>query len=155
MRWKFVLPVIGLLLFAVVTIASVRSNRMARVLSSRYFWWSAIRLDRDPLGEHAYAKEILPCEESVDSNCIGWDFETCWVDPGLLTRLLFLAALPAFVVEEVLVNRLGQLGVNQVWTFFATTPPLIIGWFYLVGWLIDRWRLKRRARSEARFSTGN
>lgn len=68
-----------------------------------------------------------------------------WVDPGWLARCHVLSALPAFVVGVGIVRGLGRLGVSEVISFMISMPLLIFAWFYFVGWLLDRWRQKRRA----------
>ena len=66
-----------------------------------------------------------------------------WVDPSLLAQFLMLAALPAFVIGTAGVRGLASLGVSEVETFMILMPLLIFAWFYLVGWLVDRWVRKR------------
>ncbi len=72
-----------------------------------------------------------------------------WVDPGWLDKALLYSALPAFLVEGLLLALLGRLGVNQVITFFVSMPLLIAAWFYFVGWLVDRWRYKKPLKNES------
>jgi hypothetical protein len=66
-----------------------------------------------------------------------------WVEPGLLAEALMLSALPAFVVAAFVVARLGRFGVSEFSSFMVTMPLLICAWYWVVGWLIDRWRFKR------------
>jgi hypothetical protein len=67
-----------------------------------------------------------------------------WVEPGWLVKCLVLSALPAFLLEAVILNVLGPLGINQVWSFMISMPILIFAWFYFVSWLVDRWIFQRR-----------
>jgi hypothetical protein len=108
---------------------------------SRYFWWSSIRLDSDPLSK--YFKKPISCEQGLE-NCTAWEPEYIWVTPGWIDKALLLFALPAFVAGSGVVEGLGRFGVSQVLSFMISMPLLIFGWFYFVGWLFDR---RRRSRS--------
>jgi hypothetical protein len=79
----------------------------------------------------------------VDSDCVGWDPVSIWVDPGWLAKMLMVSALPAFAIGALIVGGLGRLGTNEVWTFMISMPILICAWYYLVGWLVDRWAFRR------------
>ena len=140
MRWRLALPVFGLILFGGVTRNSLRLNREIQRIPNRYFWWSSTRLDSDPLNRHPLATE--PCKESAEK-CVGWTPEFIWVDPGWFAKSLMLSAFPAFVFGGVIVRSLGRLGISEVSSFMVLMPLLISAWFYLVGWLVDRWRFKR------------
>src|SRR5262249_61488274 len=65
------------------------------------------------------------------------------VDAGWLAKALVISAVPAFIAGAFIVRGLGHLGINEVWTFAVSMPLLIAGWFYLIGWVIDRWRYRR------------
>lgn len=65
------------------------------------------------------------------------------VESGLLTKFLFLLAIPAFIVGSLVVALSGRLGVSQVWSFMLSMPLLIAAWLYWVGRLIDGWRRPR------------
>ncbi len=54
-----------------------------------------------------------------------------------------VSALPAFVVSIVIAKGLGHLGMSQIWSFMIFAPIFIFAWYYFIGWLIDRWILKR------------
>lgn len=142
MRWRVALPVSGLLVFALVSHHSFRMNREVQDTACRHFWWSCIELDTDPL-------ELLP---PVAPTCnggecsVGWDVRSTWVHPGLLTKLLLLSGLPAFVVGLFVVRSLGQLGISEVLSFAILMPLLIFAWYYFVGWLVDRWTSRRSTR---------
>jgi len=143
-RWRFLLPIIGLLLFAGVTYDSLRVNREAKNTTGRYFWWSNIRLDSDPLNTQPSA----PCKAG-NADCASWDQAYIWVDPGWLTKLLVLSAFPAFLVEALILGGLRRLGISEVTTFMISMPLLIAAWYYFTGRLLDRWinRLSRRPQS--------
>jgi hypothetical protein len=94
-------------------------------------------LDSDPLRRtDPIAK---PCDGRNDP-CIAWDSTTIWIEPGALTISLELTAFPAFVVGVVVVHCLGRLGNSEVSIFLISMLLLISGWYYSVGWLVDRWR---------------
>jgi hypothetical protein len=140
-RWRVVLPVIGIILFSIV---SYHSLRVDRETPSRYFWWSSIRLDSDPSNRRNWG--AIPCQDGKE-NC--WELRTKWVDPGLLEQFLMLSALPAFAVGGFAVRSLGRVGINQVSSFMFLMPVLICAWYYLIGWLLDRWISKRSHLSTA------
>jgi hypothetical protein len=71
-----------------------------------------------------------------------------WVTPGLLDRLLVYSALPAFLAGAAIVISLSKRGVDEVLTFMVSMPILLFGWYYFVGWLIDRWS-HRRAQAKS------
>jgi hypothetical protein len=59
------------------------------------------------------------------------------------------SALPAFIIGGLAVSGLGKLGISQVPRFMLLMPALICAWYFLIGWLLDRWirrRLKRRTQ---------
>jgi hypothetical protein len=146
-RWSLVLPLCGLALFLLGTYASFRFNReVFGNRPTRYFYWSSIRLDSDPLNKHQYPY-FLPCK-SGEADCV--EPQTIWVvEHGSVSMLLRLAALPAFFAGVAIVRGLARLGVSEVATFLISMPLLILAWFYLIGWLIDRWRYKVASRRVA------
>lgn len=129
MRWRLVLPVIGLVLFAGVTYRSLRIHR-ALGSPSRYFWWSGIRLDSDPLDK----KPRSPVSTE-------WNF---WVETGWVDKLLLVSALPAFAADAIVVSGLGRLGISEVSSFMISVPLFIFAWYYFLSWLVHRWTYKRR-----------
>jgi len=139
MRWRIILPIVGLILFGGESYYSFRVNRETQHTPSRYFWWSAIRLDSDPANKRH--RTTTTCEGGKE-NCVNWDLADRWVDPGLPDRLLMLSALPAFVVGGFAVTGLGRLGISQVSSFLFLMPLLILAWYYFIGWLVDRWTHK-------------
>ena len=147
-RWSVILPAVGLLAFSVISYYSFRWDQEVRGHAARHFYWSFIRLDTDPLGRHTIpASNVVPCQDG-SQDCVEFDPEIRRVDPGYLELALETTAFPAFVVSFLIVVGLGKLGVDQVWSFMVTAPLFIPAWFYLMGWLVDRWRSKRRMRSQ-------
>lgn len=145
MLWRLILPICGLLLFSGESYQSFRSARESHREHWRFFYWSSIRLDSAPLSSQPESV-TRPCSNGAE-NCIEFDPEIIWVTPGPLTKLLEVSALPAFVVGAVVVVGLGRLGINEVISFMILMPLLICGWFYFLGWFIDRWRYKRSLKS--------
>jgi hypothetical protein len=143
-RWSLILPVVGLLLFAGVSLESLYSRHAYQKAPGRYFYWSSIRLNVDPLDRRPHA--TTPCKDA-EGDCVGWDPVSVWVDPGLLAKSLMLSALPVFGVGMLVVRGLGRTGVSEVLSFMVSMPLLICAWYYAVGRLIDRWLYKRRQNS--------
>jgi hypothetical protein len=70
-RWTIIVPALGLVLFAAITFSAVRWNHAFSTAPNQYFWWSGIRLNRDPLNQHAIVQRTIPCGE----DCVSWDPE--------------------------------------------------------------------------------
>ena len=140
-RWQLILPAIGLILFSGVTHDSLQRYRQHQRIPSQLFWWSSIRLNSDPLNRHHSPAQ--PCLDAK-GNCASWDPASFWVDPGLLAVVLMVSAFPAFVVGKLFVHALGQQGVNEIASFMVLMPMLVSGWYFAVGWLVDRERVKKR-----------
>jgi hypothetical protein len=141
MRWNLALPVSGLILFAVLSYDSLRVNReVFNGRPSRYFWWSSIRLNSDPLNKHSAVPAA--CKDGIE-DCTTWDPVYIWVDPGWMEKALVISAFPAFIVGAGLVGGLARVGISEVSTFTVSMPVLIFAWFYFVGWLVGTWRYKR------------
>lgn len=149
-HWRLVLCSWGIALFAALTWHAVRFNREMHLdRSSRYFWWGASRLDADPLNKRPLSRgRTRPCKPDT-ANCIEWDPDYIWVESGLMQKALVLTAIPAFLVGLAIVRGFARLGISEVTTFMSTMPLCITLWFYLLGWLFDRWTYKRRARRAA------
>jgi hypothetical protein len=143
MHWRLILPVIGLLLLGAESYHSFRVNRQLGTVPRRYYFWSSIRLDSDPLNRRF--TDSAPFK-SGDAGFV-WEPNQIWIDPGYFAKSLVLAALPAFALGAVAVRGLAHLGVSEVWSFGAVMPVLVFAWFYSVGWLIDRWIRKRSQTS--------
>ena len=135
MRWRIILPIIGLLLFA---LEAYDSNRDWQVqpLPRRYYWWSFIRLDANPLSRRPFPEP----EQLRDGNGTTWHIRSKIVDPGYMADFIFLSGLPAFMASAVVLSALSRFGASQVWTFMISTPILLFAWYYFLGWLLDRWR---------------
>src|SRR5882757_570286 len=54
MRWRIVLPAVGLFVFSVVSLHSFHVNAETQRTPTRYFWWSFIRLNSDPANKHRW-----------------------------------------------------------------------------------------------------
>jgi hypothetical protein len=114
---------------------------------SKYFWWSAIRLDSDPANKRT--KSTSSCKD-VQEDCGSWgELRDRWVHPALVEEFLMLSAFPAFVIGRLVVTGLGTLGISQVSSFMFVMPVLIFAWYYFVGWLLDsgirnRWSTRRQ-----------
>ena len=132
------MPVLGLILFSTVSYRSYEKQRAP----SRYFYWSLIRLDSDPLNKGSQG--ATPCD-GAKVNRVNWDLSAAdrWDHPELEERILVLSALPAFLVGAFAVYVLGRLGISQVSSFVFLMPVLIFAWYYLVCWLLERWSRKR------------
>lgn len=135
-RWCMILPVVGLMLFGAISYHSFRINGEIQRQPSKYFWWSAIRLDSDPTNKRHQAER--PCTGGTE-DCVEWKLSYTWVDPGLTGNFVLLSGFPAFFVGGFAVRALGKLGVSEVSTFMFLMPVLIAAWYYLIGWLLDRW----------------
>ena len=142
MRWRLILCLWGLSLFALLTYTSIQNARM-QGHPSRYFWWGTVRLDPAPLTLPPPPK---PCVEEPGEVCVGFDPDYLWRHTGLVEEALILSAFPAFVVTLPLVHGLARFGVNEVLSFMIAMPITIMVWFYTVGWLLDRRRYKRSLR---------
>jgi hypothetical protein len=149
-RWSLILPICGLIYFALGTLHSERFNREMRRdgFPSRYYYWSFVRLDSDPLSRRPHPQRVVPSEDGSDGR-VSWYPPYIWVEPGPLTETYFWAALPALAATLASVNGLARLGTNEVTSFFILMPLLASAWFYLVGWCFDLYRFKRRQRLQS------
>jgi hypothetical protein len=137
-RWRILLPVCGLMLFSFETYHSF-AHPVAP--SGRYFWWSGDRLDSDPLGKKTN-RAASSCGD-VGDGCLSTDPIYIWIDPGWVTKILVLSAIPAFLLGKGLVYVLARQGVSEILSLMLSMPLLIGLWFYCVGWSFDRCRGKR------------
>jgi hypothetical protein len=144
-RWQVVLPIVGLILFSAITVHSVRYHLSNFRSGHRYFWWGAERLDKTP-GQNP--PQVLtaptPCNDRSVENCVEWNPEHIWIEPGLFERVLIIAALPAFALGAAIVSGLSRFGVSQVTSFFVSMPVLIFLWFYAIGRFVDAKFSRRR-----------
>jgi len=146
LRCCVILPVLGLVLFTVVTHKSMSINPPAETVPNKYYWWSSLRLDTDPLNRNP--KPASPCEGRKDG-CADAAASVTHVTPGWLDRLLTYSALPAFLAGAGLVITLSKRGVDEVLTFMVSMPIFLFFWFFFVGWMLDRliFRLMQRRSS--------
>ncbi|MFZ1159281.1 MAG: hypothetical protein WAO10_15975 [Candidatus Sulfotelmatobacter sp.] len=93
--------------------------------SGRYFWWSAMRLDSDPLDRHPAPRTAIACHDKVE-NCLPMEPMEIWIDPGWVTRCFMLLALPAFLATAGIVSGLARLGVSEITSFFVSMPLLTL-----------------------------
>lgn len=143
--WSVVLPIVGILLFSLVSWQSFKVNReIQQHLPSKYFYWSAIRLDTDPANRRNWD---VGKRRDGDENCGGWELRAIWVEPSLFGTFVLLIAFPAFVLGRLIVGLLGTEGINQLTSFMLLMPVLLLIWFWFVGWVFDRWIHRRSKRS--------
>ncbi|MBL8218580.1 MAG: hypothetical protein JNL62_05100 [Bryobacterales bacterium] len=133
-RWRYILPVAGLMAFGIITVREVQWNR-SYGLSSRYFWWAGVRLGKTPQPQRFISQSTL---YEGGAECVAFDPEFISVQPGILPRILILAAMPAFVFGAGVIALLERAGVLSLHAFMVVMPPLITVWFFLVGCLLDR-----------------
>jgi hypothetical protein len=139
--WSVILPVTGLILFAVVSYRSALANHETQNAPGKYLWWSSLRLDSDPLNEHPIP--VSPCE-NAKAKCGNDDLADKKVAPGWSDKLLIISALPAFLAGAGIVMGLSMAGIDEVLSFMVAMPILLFAWYYFIGWLIDRWRRRRK-----------
>ena len=135
-----ILPIIGLILFAAVSYRSMPLNEHEQEVPRKYYWWSSLRLDSDPLNHDP--KLAAPCANEKQ-NCSNGEFPNMKIGPLWLDRFLIVSALPAFLFEAVLVVVLSKLGLDEVRTFMVSMPILLFAWYYFAGWLIEWWSARR------------
>ena len=135
-RWKWVLPVIGLALFFAQTYLSCRVHRETQRSASRYFWWSSVRLDSEPLNEPSKVAQASCADGS--QNCTTWDLPNTWPESGLLAKVQIFSAFPAFIGCALVMVCTSRLGVSQIISFFVFMPASLFVWYYLAGSLLDR-----------------
>lgn len=141
---KFILPLLGLVAFGLASYNFFRLNRESHMI--RYFYWSSIALDSDPLSKSE--TDLASCSTSTQE-ALCWEPGSIWGEPGWLSKSLMISAFPAFIAGLYIVHRLTRVGfaVSEVKTFMAIMPVLIFGWYYLAGLLVDhsmKWRRLRR-----------
>jgi hypothetical protein len=134
-----ILPVLGVLFFLSETYSSYRQYSHTR--STCYWWGNFVALDSKPIDKAVAFEGQKPVTECGFQEQA---FDRFGVRPSI--RLLVITALPAFVGSLAFVHGLGALGVNEIPVFIASTPPLIFGWYYLLGWAFERWRQRRKSR---------
>jgi hypothetical protein len=119
----------------------MRVNRDFRDGTGRYFYWSALRLDSDPLNRRPAPRTSVGCPDGAE-DCLPVEPIWTWVEPGWMAKCFVLAALPAILIAKGTVAGLAQFGVSEITSFFVSMPILTLAWFYLVGSAFDRRRGK-------------
>lgn len=122
-------------MFTVVTYRSARANDDLRHTPHRYYWWSSLRLDTDPLNRNPKPPER--CQYDPE-HCASWDLSERRITPGWPDRTLVISAFPAFLCGFAVSYGLGRQGIDEVLTFMVSMPMLLFGWYYLLGWSLDR-----------------
>jgi len=144
-RLKLILPLFGLLLFSFESWESFHWNREYHH-SGRYFYWGSIRLDRDPLNVHPTPSvNAKPCE-ATRGDCTDVELDFWVFEPSRLQQIFVFSALPAFLLEGTILIGAKHFGMSQVLIFMGTLPPLIVPWYYFLGWTGDRLLDKVRRR---------
>ena len=144
--WSIILPLGGLLLFTVVSYQSSHVNDELQRSPNRYYWWSSLRLDTDPLNRNP--KPADRCQDDPQ-RCASWDVSSPRIAPGWLDKVLVVSAFPAFLAAFALVLAFGRQGTNEVLVFMVVMPTFLFGWYYFIGRLIERWINKLRRRKHA------
>jgi hypothetical protein len=144
-RWSMILPIIGLMLFAVVSYRSMPVNEHEEEEPRKYYWWSSLRLDSDPLNENP--KLTSACGDGKQ-NCGRGEIPGRKITPSWADRVLIISALPAFLAGAAMVVLLSKAGVDEVLSFMVSMPVLLFVWYYFVGWLIERWGIHRAQAKE-------
>jgi hypothetical protein len=141
MQWRWILPVAGLALFLLQSYDSLRKQPHF----GRYFYWFTLRLDSDPQNK-SRPKEPpdTPCR-SDNEPCTGWVDEKFGVQPDWPRVLPILSALPAFICSWAIILALSRFGVSEILAFMTSMPVLIFVWYYFLGWLVDRSRIRKFA----------
>ncbi len=145
LRWSVILPIIGLLLFAAVSYRSMPANFHEQEAPRKYYWWSSLRLDSDPLNENPQL--AAPCA-NAGQNCSNGEYPNTKITPSWLDRLLIISALPAFLAGAAIVVILSKLGLDEVLIFMVCMPILLLAWYWFVGWLIE-WQISKRAQRKS------
>jgi hypothetical protein len=144
LRWRIVLPLLSLMLSIAITYLSVRANGGLRDGSGRYFWWSPIRLDSDPLSRNEASNlRASPCPDGV-KNCMVTEPIFISVHPGLITKFYMVAVFPALLATLLITFGLGRFGINEIVSFLIAMPLLTFAWTYLIGRILDWWTAKRQ-----------
>jgi hypothetical protein len=135
LRWSSILPLMGLILFAIVSYRSMPANFHEQEVPRKYYWWSSLRLDSDPLNRDP---RLSASCGGGKQNCSNGETPNVRITPSWLDRLLIISALPAFLAGAAIMILLSKLGLDEVLTFMVCMPILLLAWYYLVGWLIER-----------------
>src|SRR5258708_12368138 len=109
LRWSAILALIGLFLFTAVAYRSMPANHHEREAPRRYYWWSSLRLDSDPLDRNpAPAK---PCPEGI-ANCSNGETPNVKIAPGWLEKFLVVSPFPPFLPAFPVLPCLTKPGID-------------------------------------------
>jgi hypothetical protein len=131
-----------MLLFGLITYGSMQEHRLMQRYHTSYFWWGSIRLDTDPLSTRSGLNQ---CAQESEGNCYV-DLGIRWGTHGWIEVAYLITAFPAYLPTAAVVRGLAFFGVSELLSFIVAMPLFTFGWFYTVGWLLDRWRYKRFLR---------
>jgi hypothetical protein len=145
--WSFALPAVGLLLFAAMSLHSVRWKVANFHTPYRYFWWGSVRLDKMPRQPPRILTGPVQCNNPSPWNCVSLK-PVLEGEPDAPERILIILALPAFAVGALLVAALSHAGVSEMSSFLVVMPLSILCWFYGVGRAVDGLRLRYSRRSQ-------
>ena len=145
LRWSLILPMVGLVLFAAVSYRSMPMNHHEQEAPRRYYWWSSLRLDSDPLNKNTALGK--PCPAGIP-DCSSGESPNMKIAPGWLEKSLVFSGFPAFLAGFAIVAGLSKRGIDEVLTFFVSMPVLLVAWYYLLGWLIE-FCIARRAQARS------
>src|SRR5262252_10981400 len=109
-RFSAFLPIAGLLLFAAVTYRSMEVNQRGPDGPHKYYWWSSLRLDTDPLNKNP--KFTKPCKDGP-GKCPEWTPAPEDIVPGRLERVLTASGFPAILAATGLVIELSKHGIDE------------------------------------------
>ena len=114
-------------------LGSYQSVRLNQILSwHKYYYWSVIRLDRDPLNR--WSNTLAICN-SQGSDC-KVEFDYIRINPGPVAKAFMTSAFPAFFAGTALSHALGWFGISELLTFMITVPVFIFAWYYLLSWFL-------------------
>lgn len=96
-----------------------------------------MRLDRDPLPRRPPPPQIDLCATD-EKDCVAWEPDTIWIEPGMAEKAYLLLSLPAFIAVDVVLWTLRRSGVDQLYVFMISTPIFVGAWYWFAGWMIDK-----------------
>jgi hypothetical protein len=140
--FRVALPTAAVIAFGAISYGSYHNAQQHHQLQARYFVWSTLRLDSDPLGK----RYPSPCANlNTGESCFVWEDLAIYRHPSNAERVFVLLDFPAMIVGMFVSFMLGRIGVNEIWTFMISIPLLTAAWCFLVGRILDR-RIFQRER---------